>query len=164
MKVKKYLHINESQLVDIMSLIVGKNNTVPIKKLTEDIILEDDDDEEESDASADNVDKVTDEQLRIDALKLSIKISKLMNKVTPEDMLEISSKVASYLKDHKVGTDFVPDQAGDEPTKEEQPEETEEVEVEETPDEFEIDLEEEPAPESENTNEDNFVIPDEFIL
>lgn len=173
MKIQKYIKLTESELVDAISYALGKDaNRNKLHKLVkEEILFEDEDDEEtESESDSESVDKVTDEQLRIDSLKFSIKIGKLFNKVTPEDMLEISMKVASYLKDHQVGTDYDPAQAGDEPTKSSDEKEEESVEVEETPEgeNFEVedieDIQEPDGEESESANEESFTIPDEFIL
>ena len=179
---------NKHKVAEEVGGILGKY----AKKVNEDIykdirfLTEDEDadpDNEEATEDAKKNEKVTDEQLRVDSLKIAVKLSRLMNKVTAEDILEISTKVAAYLKDHQVGAEYVPAEdpdapaEGDENVEEVEDEETEEVVDDENGDETEEDTTEETEEftvpdedvedndeeESEGADEEEFVIPDEFL-
>jgi len=68
----------------------------------------DNDEEVETSSGAGSDNTKTEDQLRIEACKLSQKISKLMNNVTPADMLEIADACLKYIKYQKAGEDYDP--------------------------------------------------------
>ena len=125
-KKERKIVLTESQLGDVVDyafMTYGSKKKVP-KNLFETKLFdeykflneaEEDDDDDEPIEDESKKDKVTDEQLRIDSLKIAVKLSRLMNKVTAEDLLEISTKVSSYLKSHQVGTEYVPEDDGTTP-------------------------------------------------
>ena len=121
------------------------------------------------------------DQLRIEACKLSQKISKLMDNVSPADMLEIADACLKYIKYQKAGEEYDPtfglEDAANETTETKSEESTEKNDNEETSnetedtsengalsfddldfsdDDFEID------DKKEDTKEDD--IPDDFIV
>jgi len=67
-------------------------------------------------------DAMTDEELKIEALKIATNIAKLMSNVTPEDIVNIAETVAKFIK----GGDTSASLETTEPA-EETPEETEEA-------------------------------------
>lgn len=58
--------------------------------------------------SSDNSGIRSEDQLRIEACKLSQKISKLMDNVSPADMLEIADACLKYIKYQKAGEEYDP--------------------------------------------------------
>lgn len=47
-------------------------------------------------------DKMSDEELRIEALKRAIDIAKLMSNVTTEDVISIAAKVVDYIRNTQI--------------------------------------------------------------
>lgn len=72
--------------------------------LTEDELFEDDDDTESS-AEQETEKKMTEEELKIESLKIATNIGKLMSDVTPSDIIEISSAVADFIRNHEIGSE-----------------------------------------------------------
>lgn len=185
-KERKFV-LNESQIMDVVNYAYRKFGYRPAKKIDESIfddfkfLNEDEDTEAANDPTEEKVDKVTDEQLRVDSLKTAVKLARLMNKVTPEDMLEISTKISAYLKNHQVGTEFVPEETpevplenDDDTSDDDDVEDVDDNTSEEASENVEPDVEEfiiddddeEPSDEdeSEEANESGSDIPEEFIL
>lgn len=133
--------------------------------------------------------RVTPEQIRIDSLKLALKIIKMFDKVTAEDLLSVSSKVSSYLINHQAGDEFNPadfdlddnnsddseetedvesddfnlDDVDDFTIEDDEPTEPQKEESEESETESEDTEDDEPEDEEE-TNEGDGLLPDEFVI
>lgn len=103
------------------------------ENLTEDILTE------ETSASVEK--KMSDEDLKVEALKIATNIAKLMSNVTAQDVVTIAGTVSDFIRNHEIGSaeasdDFLSDNEAVEetPSGEEKPEEfetTEEPEAEE---------------------------------
>lgn len=103
------------------------------ENLTEDILTE------ETSASVEK--KMSDEDLKVEALKIATNIAKLMSNVTAQDVVTIAGTVSDFIRNHEIGSaetsdDFLSDNeaAEETPAEEEKPEEfetTEEPEAEE---------------------------------
>lgn len=107
------------------------------ENLTEDVLTE------ETSASVEK--KMSDEDLKVEALKIATNIAKLMSNVTAQDVVTIAGTVSDFIRNHEIGSaetsdDFLSDnEAADNkteeaPAEEEKPEEfetTEEPEAEE---------------------------------
>ena len=99
--------------------------------LTEDVLTE------EISASVEK--KMSDEDLKVEALKIATNIAKLMSNVTAQDVVTIAGTVSDFIRNHEIGSaetsdDFLPDNEAEETPEEEKPEEfetTEEPEAEE---------------------------------
>lgn len=117
-----------------------------------------------------NEDGLTDEELKEVALDIAIDISRLMEKVSPDDILKISRDVANYIKFHVIGSEYDPDKdvMGDEEV--EKPVDIDDdKDYDIIDDEFTIDDEEDndekdEKEEKEDASEKTGVIPDEFII
>ena len=85
-------------------------------------------DQSSSDSSSTLTDpkEVSPEQLRIDSLRLALKVIKLFDAVTAQDLLSVSSKISDFLINHKVGDDYNPNMLGGENDADESEEESEE--------------------------------------
>ena len=100
------------------------------ENLTEDVLTE------ETSASVEK--KMSDEDLKVEALKIATNIAKLMSNVTAQDVVTIAGTVSDFIRNHEIGSaetsdDFLSDNEAEE-TPEEKTEEfetTEEPEVEE---------------------------------
>jgi hypothetical protein len=93
---------------------------------------------EETSASVEK--KMSDEDLKVEALKIATNIAKLMSNVTAQDVVTIAGTVSDFIRNHEIGSaetsdDFLSDNESEEaPAEEEKPEEfetTEEPEAEE---------------------------------
>lgn len=102
------------------------------ENLTEDVLTE------ETSASVEK--KMSDEDLKVEALKIATNIAKLMSNVTAQDVVTIAGTVSDFIRNHEIGSaetsdDFLSDNEAEEtPAEEEKPEEfetTEEPEAEE---------------------------------
>ena len=99
--------------------------------LTEDVLTE------ETSASVEK--KMSDEDLKVEALKIATNIAKLMSNVTAQDVVTIAGTVSDFIRNHEIGSaetsdDFLSDNGAEETPEEEKPEEfetTEEPEAEE---------------------------------
>ena len=84
---------------------------------------------------------MSDEDLKVEALKIATNIAKLMSNVTAQDVVTIAGTVSDFIRNHEIGSaeasdDFLSDNetAEETPAEEEKPEEfetTEEPEAEE---------------------------------
>lgn len=102
------------------------------ENLTEDVLTE------ETSASVEK--KMSDEDLKVEALKIATNIAKLMSNVTAQDVVTIAGTVSDFIRNHEIGSaetsdDFLSDNEAEEtPAEEEKSEEfetTEEPEAEE---------------------------------
>ena len=101
------------------------------ENLTEDVLTE------ETSASVEK--KMSDEDLKVEALKIATNIAKLMSNVTAQDVVTIAGTVSDFIRNHEIGSaetsdDFLSDNEAEETPEEEKTEEfetTEEPEVEE---------------------------------
>ena len=99
--------------------------------LTEDVLTE------ETSASVEK--KMSDEDLKVEALKIATNIAKLMSNVTAQDVVTIAGTVSDFIRNHEIGSaetsdDFLSDNEAEETPEEEKTEEfetTEEPEAEE---------------------------------
>lgn len=66
-------------------------------KLSEDALFEEDNAQDEG---------MTDEELKIEALKIATNIAKLMSNVTPEDIVNIAETVAKFIKGGDTSADL----------------------------------------------------------
>ena len=98
--------------------------------LTEDVLTE------ETSASVEK--KMSDEDLKVEALKIATNIAKLMSNVTAQDVVTIAGTVSDFIRNHEIGSaetsdDFLSDNEAEEtPAEEEKPEEFETTEEPET--------------------------------
>lgn len=67
-----------------------KPTTLQERNLDEDVIFEDGDTQEDT--------GMTDEELKIESLKIATNIGKLMSNVTPDDIVNIAETVANFIK------------------------------------------------------------------
>ena len=101
------------------------------ENLTEDVLTE------ETSASVEK--KMSDEDLKVEALKIATNIAKLMSNVTAQDVVTIAGTVSDFIRNHEIGSaetsdDFLSDNEAEETPEEEKTEEfetTEDPEVEE---------------------------------
>lgn len=104
--------------------------------LLEDILNEDDVNESAEDK------KMTEEELKIESLKIATNIAKLMSDVTTDDIITIADKVSGFIRDHQIGSEETKSEESDiaadlelpsdEESSEEKPEESSEENKEET--------------------------------
>jgi len=82
--------------------------------------------------------KMSDEDLKVEALKIATNIAKLMSNVTAQDVVTIAGTVSDFIRNHEIGSaetsdDFLSDNETKEtPAEEEKPEEFETTEEPET--------------------------------
>lgn len=148
------------------------------------IITEGEDNEENN--NADNLEsEVSDEMIRIDSLKLANKICRMIDSVSVEDLINVSSMAEKFLRDYIPGCDIeeilgLKSSSTDNKNDEETPSENEENSSEDSEediniddlDDFTIEDDEEGEKESEdeeedkddNTNETSSEVPDQFII
>lgn len=69
-------------------------------ELLEDILNEDD-----SVSEAAEPKPMSEEELKIESLKIATNIAKLMSDVTTDDIITIADKVAGFIRDHSIGSD-----------------------------------------------------------
>lgn len=98
------------------------------ENLTEDVLTE------ETSASVEK--KMSDEDLKVEALKIATNIAKLMSNVTAQDVVTIAGTVSDFIRNHEIGSaetsdDFLSDNEAEETPAEE--EKTEEFETTEEP-------------------------------
>ena len=139
-------------------------------------------DQPSSDSSSTLTDpkEVSPEQLRIDSLRLALKVIKLFDAVTAQDLLSVSSKISDFLINHKVGDDYDPNMLGggddadeseeeseDYPNDSEEPtEEEENFEIPEDEDDEDLNIEDldDEEEEGEAENEGSTEVPNEFFI
>lgn len=87
---------------------------------------------------------MTDEELKIESLKIATNIAKLMSNVTPDDIVNIAETVCNFIKNgdseadfEDTEEDFVSDEDEDEDTSEETSEETSDKDEKKSEDEEE---------------------------
>lgn len=148
---------------------VNKNLRRYEEKLKESALF--DSEEALVEADGQSEDGLTDEELKEVALDIAIDISRLMEKVSPDDILKISRDVANYIKFHVIGSEYDPDSNGIGEEEEEKPVDIDDdKEYDIIDDEFTIDDEEKEENEEkeekkvEDTSEKGDVIPNEFII
>ena len=56
--------------------------------------------DEEEDEETEKV--MSDEKLKIESLKIAVNMAKLMSNVTPDDIINIASSVADFIRNHEV--------------------------------------------------------------
>ena len=161
MEPKKYYNLKETELFD-----------------SDNFLTEGEDDEEENSSSQEQSRRVTPEQIRIDSLKLALKIIKMFDKVTAEDLLNVSSQVSSYLINHQAGSEYEPDDiklsADNDESAENEEGDADESNIDEDNinlddmEDFNIEDDEEenaqPSEDNEETNEFSNSLPDEFTI
>lgn len=155
---------------------VNKNLRRYEEKLKESALFDSESLVEADGRKSDSEDGLTDEELKEVALDIAIDISRLMEKVSPDDILKISRDVANYIKFHVIGSEYDPDNNGEIEDEEEKPLDVDDDrEYNIIDDEFTIDDDEEESEdedkeekeddkESEETSEKGDVIPNEFII
>ncbi len=99
------------------------------ENLTEDVLTE------ETSASVEK--KMSDEDLKVEALKIATNIAKLMSNVTAQDVVTIAGTVSDFIRNHEIGSaetsdDFLSDNEAEETPEEEKTEEFETTEEPET--------------------------------
>lgn len=154
--------------------VVNKNFKKYQQKMQESKLFDDENVLVEADKNEKSEDGLTDEELREISLDIAIDISKLMEKVSPDDILDISRDVAKYIKFHVIGEEYEANKMNKPEREDEEVERPVDSEAEdfdilddiddEEPEEFEIEDDEEAPEDSEETNEQGNVISDEFII
>lgn len=120
---EQMLHKNDKPLNEDLS--VNENG-----ELQEDVLNEDE---------ANEPKPMTEEELKIEALKIATNIAKLMSDVTTDDIITIADKVSSFIRDHQIGSEETKSEESDiaadlnlpsdeETSSEEKPEENKEEE------------------------------------
>ena len=104
---------------------------------SEDLIKEDDEPEEKPEPKA-SEEAMDEQQLRIESLKIAVKIAKLFDQVQPSDLIEMSDEVFKYVQHQSLTSgEWDPSYGlGDEDTTADEEEPAEDTE-EDTPDEIE---------------------------
>lgn len=155
---------------------VNKNLRRYEEKLKESALFDSESLVEADGRKSDSEDGLTDEELKEVALDIAIDISRLMEKVSPDDILKISRDVANYIKFHAIGSEYDPDNNGEIEDEEEKPLDVDDDrEYNIIDDEFTIDDDDEESEsedkeekeddkEVEETSEKGDVIPNEFII
>lgn len=105
-KEKNYnvLYESDKKFEDLIEYLDVEND-----KLAE--VIEEEDEEEDLPALDEDIDEdadepeklMSEEDLKIESLKIATNIAKLMSDVTTEDILEISKKVADFIRNHEIG-------------------------------------------------------------
>lgn len=149
------------------------------------IITEGEDNEENN--NADNLEsEVSDEMIRIDSLKLANKICRMIDSVSVEDLINVSSMAEKFLRDYIPGCDIeeilgLKSSSTDNKKDEETPSENEENSSEDSEEDINIDdlddftieddeedekkeTEDEEEDKDDNTNETSSEVPDQFII
>lgn len=76
---------------------------------TNNFFLTEDDEPKENDGEKEGDGGMSDQELKVKCVDIATNIAKLMNDVTPEDILTISRKVANFIKVHEIGSTYDPD-------------------------------------------------------
>lgn len=95
-----------------------KPTTLQERNLDEDVIFEDGDTQEDT--------GMTDEELKIESLKIATNIGKLMSNVTPDDIVNIAETVANFIKNGDTSASMETNSTETENTEDEDTEDTEE--------------------------------------
>lgn len=124
--------------------IMKPTNLKERMQLTEDEIFEDE-----------NTTGMTDEELKIESLKIATNIGKLMSNVTTEDIVNIAETVAKFIKG---GDNASLETTTDETSDTDDNVEDTDTESDETPEDFNTETPEEPEGETENESAEDFEI------
>lgn len=131
----------------IKSKMLNEGEELNDAYLAEEDVLEDEEMTEAELTESAGDKKMSDHEIRVEALKIATNMAKLMSDVTTEDIINIADKVAAFIKDHQIGEDEEPEE---EPI-EEEPEEGESKEdMEKNIDVEDLEI---PDEEDENTEE-----------
>lgn len=101
MKKKLFEAINEEDLLEIEQLMNRESSDEEMENMLEEAELFED---EDPDAISDD-ELMTEEELKIESLKIATNIAKLMSDVTPEDILSIANTVSDFIRNHEIGGD-----------------------------------------------------------
>lgn len=101
MKKKLFEAINEEDLLEIEQLMNRESSDEDMENMLEEAELFED---EDPDAISDD-ELMTEEELKIESLKIATNIAKLMSDVTPEDILSIANTVSDFIRNHEIGGD-----------------------------------------------------------
>lgn len=101
MKKKLFEAINEEDLLEIEQLMNRESSDEDMENMLEEAELFED---EDPDAISDD-ELMTEEELKIESLKIATNIAKLMSDVTPEDILNIANTVSDFIRNHEIGGD-----------------------------------------------------------
>lgn len=101
MKTKLFEAINEEDLLEIEQLMNRESSDEDMENMLEEAELFED---EDPDAISDD-ELMTEEELKIESLKIATNIAKLMSDVTPEDILSIANTVSDFIRNHEIGGD-----------------------------------------------------------
>ena len=98
---KLFEAINEEDLLEIEELMNRESTDEDMENMLEEAELFED---EDPDAISDD-EVMTEEELKIESLKIATNIAKLMSDVTPEDILSIANTVSDFIRNHEIGGD-----------------------------------------------------------
>ena len=98
---KLFEAINEEDLLEIEELMNRESSDEDMENMLEEAELFED---EDPDAISDD-EVMTEEELKIESLKIATNIAKLMSDVTPEDILSITNTVSDFIRNHEIGGD-----------------------------------------------------------
>lgn len=101
MEKKLFEAINEEDLLEIEQLMNRESSDEDMENMLEEAELFED---EDPDAISDD-ELMTEEELKIESLKIATNIAKLMSDVTPEDILNIANTVSDFIRNHEIGGD-----------------------------------------------------------
>lgn len=60
--------------------------------------------EETNESEVSSEKQMSEEELKVESLKIATNIAKLMSDVTPEDIIQIATKVSDFIKNHEIGS------------------------------------------------------------
>ena len=98
---KLFEAINEEDLLEIEELMNRESTDEDMENMLEEAELFED---EDPDAISDD-EVMTEEELKIESLKIATNIAKLMSDVTPEDILSIANTVSDFIRNNEIGGD-----------------------------------------------------------
>ena len=98
---KLFEAINEEDLLEIEELMNRESSDEDMENMLEEAELFED---EDPDAISDD-EVMTEEELKIESLKIATNIAKLMSDVTPDDILSIANTVSDFIRNHEIGGD-----------------------------------------------------------
>ena len=98
---KLFEAINEEDLLEVEQLMTRESSDEDMENMLEEAELFED---EDPDAISDD-EVMTEEELKIESLKIATNIAKLMSDVTPDDILSIANTVSDFIRNHEIGGD-----------------------------------------------------------
>lgn len=101
MKTKLFEVLSEEDLLEVEQLMNRESSDEDMENMLEEAELFED---EDPDAISDD-EVMTEEELKIESLKIATNIAKLMSDVTPEDILSIANTVSDFIRNHEIGGD-----------------------------------------------------------